>query len=104
MSTRIGGGYSPDDYEERQEFFTSKDGTRVGMFIISPKSKAVGGGGGSGGGGGGGEEEEEEKKKKRQPAPTILYGYGGFNISLSPSFSSMLIGWLKHFGGNYVVA
>ena len=103
MSTRIGGGYDPEDYVERQEFYTSKDGTKVGMFIISPKSSSSSSSTSSNGAEEG-KEEEKQSAKTSMAAPTILYGYGGFNISLSPSFSSMLIGWLKHFGGNYVVA
>ncbi len=63
-----------------QHFFTSKDGTRVPLFLIrrrdAPRDGSV---------------------------PTILYGYGGFNISLTPSFSPAVAVWLEQ-GGAYAVA
>ncbi len=70
--------FKPDDYKVEQVFYTSKDGTRVPMFIVR-KSDVAG------------------------PAPTLLYGYGGFDISLTPSFSATRLAWLEK-GGAYAVA
>src|SRR3546814_9395445 len=64
-----------------QHFATSKDGTRVPYFIVHRKDQALDG-----------------------SAPTLLYGYGGFEISLTPSYSGTVgQGWLER-GGVYVVA
>ena len=71
--------FNPQDYTVRQEFYTSKDGTRVPMFIVARQGIAKG------------------------PRPTILYGYGGFNISLTPSYSPARQAWLD-LGGVWVVA
>ncbi len=67
-------------YETRQEFFISKDGTRVPMFIVCKKNLKLDGNN-----------------------PTLLYGYGGFTVSQSPSFSGALFSWLSR-GGVYAVA
>ena len=67
-------------YETRQVFFTSKDGTRVPMFITGKRGVALDGNN-----------------------PTLLYGYGGFNISETPSFSVQNLAWLE-MGGIYAVA
>jgi len=67
-------------FETRQQFFTSRDGTRVPMFIVSKKGLKLDG-----------------------SNPTYLYGYGGFNISLTPSFSVANLAWLE-MGGVYVMA
>ena len=75
---RIAFDQSP--YETRQVFFNSKDGTRVPMFITSKRGLALDGNN-----------------------PTLLYGYGGFNISETPSFSVQNIAWLE-MGGVYAVA
>jgi prolyl oligopeptidase len=72
--------FDPAKYETRQVFYTSKDGTRVPMFVTAKKGTAQDG-----------------------ANPTILYGYGGFNISLEPAFSPGLIAWLD-LGGVYAVA
>lgn len=72
--------FDSDDYIVKQEFFTSKDGTRVPMFITHKKGLKLDG-----------------------KNPTILYGYGGFNISMTPGFSAAGIPWLE-MGGIYVVA
>ncbi len=69
--------FNPDDYETKQVFYTSKDGTRVPMFIVYKKGTELNG-----------------------KNPTYLYGYGGFNISLRPSFSASRIVWLEN-GGIY---
>ena len=70
--------FDPDDFEVAQEFYTSKDGTRVPMFIV-------------------------RKAGTTGPLPTLLYGYGGFNISLTPGFSASRIAWLEA-GGAYALA
>ncbi|NUS99882.1 MAG: S9 family peptidase [Sphingomonas sp.] len=70
--------FSPDDYSVEQVFYNSKDGTRVPMFIV-------------------------RKKGTTGPAPTLLYGYGGFNVSLTPSFSATRLAWLER-GGVYALA
>ncbi|MFN4080604.1 MAG: prolyl oligopeptidase family serine peptidase, partial [Saprospiraceae bacterium] len=70
--------FDPNMYQTEQVFFTSKDGARVPMFIVSKKGA--------------------ERNGKN---PTILYGYGGFNISVTPSFSMSRISWLEQ-GGIYV--
>ena len=70
--------FNPDDYSVKQRFYTSKDGTRVPMFVV-------------------------KKKTVTGPAPTLLYGYGGFDISLTPTFSSTRLAWLEK-GGVYAVA
>ena len=67
--------FNPDDYVTEQVFFNSKDGTRIPMFIVYKKGL--------------------EKNGKN---PTDLYSYGGFNISLKPSFSSVRIAWLEAGG------
>jgi prolyl oligopeptidase len=67
-------------YETRQVFFTSKDGTRVPMFITAKKGLQLDGNN-----------------------PTLLYAYGGFNISSTPSFSSANAAWLE-MGGIYALA
>ncbi|MBX3358973.1 MAG: S9 family peptidase [Phycisphaeraceae bacterium] len=72
--------FNPDDYETAQVFYTSKDGTRVPMFITAKKGL-----------------------KKTGSNPTLLYGYGGFNIPLTPSFSPATLVWLE-MGGVFAVA
>lgn len=67
--------FDPGQYETKQVFYTSKDGTKVPMFIVSKKGIELNG-----------------------KNPTILYGYGGFNVSLKPSFSSTLVAWLENGG------
>ncbi len=73
-------GFNPDDYVTEQVFYPSADGTRVPMFITRHKDVKLDG-----------------------TNPTLLYGYGGFNISLNPGFSAYRIPWLEN-GGIYVVA
>lgn len=72
--------FKPADYETKQVFYTSKDGTKIPMFITYRKGAKLDG-----------------------TNPTILYGYGGFNVSLPPSFSSLLIPFLEQ-GGVYAQA
>jgi len=72
--------FNSDDYESKQVFYTSKDGTKVPMIITHKKGLELDGNN-----------------------PTILYGYGGFNVSLTPSFSMANAMWLE-LGGVYAVA
>jgi len=72
--------FEPEDYVIKQVFFRSKDGTRVPMFIAHRKGMVLNGNN-----------------------PTLLYGYGGFNISLSPGFSVSRLAWME-MGGVYAVA
>ncbi|MYN45692.1 prolyl oligopeptidase family serine peptidase [Pseudoduganella sp. FT93W] len=71
--------FDPSAFEVRQEFYTSRDGTRVPMFIVAKKGL-----------------------KHDGSNPTYLYGYGGFNVSLTPAFSVANLAWLE-MGGVYVV-
>ena len=73
-------GFVPTDFETQQAFFASKDGTKVPMFITARKGTKLDGNN-----------------------PTILYGYGGFNISLTPTFSPAVAAWLET-GGVWAVA
>lgn len=73
-------GYNPADYVTEQVFYTSKDGTRVPMFITYKKGL-----------------------KRDGSNPTYLYGYGGFNITLNPSFNPNRLLWLEN-GGIYAQA
>ncbi|QCX37761.1 S9 family peptidase [Aureibaculum algae] len=72
-------GYDSSNFESKQVFYTSKDGTKVPMIITHKKGLKLDG-----------------------KNPTILYGYGGFNISLTPSFSIANAVWLEQ-GGVYAV-
>jgi prolyl oligopeptidase len=73
--------FKPEDFVTEQIFYPSKDGTKVPMFVIRKKSLAT----------------------NATPAPTILYGYGGFNISMTPGFSATRLAWLEQ-GGVYAIA
>lgn len=73
-------GFDPAAYETRQVFFKSRDGTRVPMFVTAKKGLQYNG-----------------------SNPTYLYGYGGFDISLTPAFSVPNLAWME-MGGVYVVA
>ncbi len=72
--------FNADDYQVDQVFFKSKDGTRVPMFVCHRKGLELDGN-----------------------RPTLLYGYGGFNISLTPGFSVARLQWME-MGGVFVVA
>ena len=72
--------FNSDDYESKQVFYPSKDGTKIPMIITYKKGTLLNG-----------------------KNPTILYGYGGFNISLTPSFNIGNAIWLEN-GGVYAVA
>jgi prolyl oligopeptidase len=69
----------PENFETRQVFYESKDGTKVPMFITHKKGLKLDG-----------------------KNPTYLYGYGGFNIPITPYFSPALLTWLE-MGGVYAV-
>ena len=71
--------FNADDYESKQVFYASKDGTKVPMIITYKKGVELNG-----------------------KNPTILYGYGGFNVSLTPSFSIANAVWMEQ-GGVYAV-
>lgn len=70
----------PESIVVKQVWYESKDGTPVSMFIVHPKDLELNG-----------------------DNPTILYGYGGFNVSLTPSFSSTMFPWFEA-GGVYAIA
>lgn len=72
--------FNPSDYESKQVFYASKDGTQVPMMITYKKGTKLDG-----------------------ANPTMLYAYGGFNVSLTPSFSVANAVWLEN-GGVYAVA
>jgi len=72
--------FNPDDYEVKQVFYSSKDGTNIPMFIAHKKGVKLDG-----------------------SNPTLLYGYGGFNISLPPAFSISRLIWME-MGGVYAQA
>ena len=72
--------FNPNDFEVKQVFYNSKDGTRVPMFIVHKKGLKLDG-----------------------TNPTLLYGYGGFNISQTPGFSTSRIVWME-MGGVLAVA
>lgn len=64
--------FDADHYVTRQEFFTSKDGTRVPMFLVHKKDLPV-----------------------SSETPVLMYGYGGFRHALTPSFTASLLPWLE---------
>ena len=70
--------FNPGDFTVEQVFYNSKDGTRIPMFVV-------------------------RKAGTTGPEPTLLYGYGGFDISVTPAFSPTRIAWLER-GGAYAVA
>jgi prolyl oligopeptidase len=72
--------FDPSLYETKQVFYASKDGTKIPMFITHRKGIKLDG-----------------------SHPAMLYGYGGFNISLQPAFSTSKVAWLE-FGGIWVEA
>ena len=72
--------FDPSAFDVRQQFFTSRDGTKVPMFIVSKKGLKLDG-----------------------SNPTYLYGYGGFGVSMTPGFSVANLAWVE-MGGVYVMA
>lgn len=77
---KSGVDFDPKQFESKQVFYTSKDGTKIPMMITYKKGIKLDG-----------------------TNPTMLYGYGGFGINLTPSFSTSRIVWLEN-GGVYAVA
>ncbi|MBD1567855.1 prolyl oligopeptidase family protein [Aliivibrio sp. S10_S31] len=71
--------FDSEKFESKQVFYTSKDGTQIPMLISYRKGIELDG-----------------------SNPTILYGYGGFNVSLTPSFSGVMASWLE-LGGVYAI-
>lgn len=72
--------FNPDDYETKQVFYTSKDGTKAPLFITYKKGTKLNG-----------------------QNPTLLYGYGGFNVNMTPAFSVSRLVWME-MGGIYAQA
>jgi prolyl oligopeptidase len=72
--------FDPASIETRQVFYPGKDGTRIPMFLIHRKGLQPG-----------------------TPTPTLLYGYGGFDVSLQPSFSAFYLSWVQ-LGGVMAIA
>jgi len=70
--------FDPSQYKVEQRFYASKDGTRVPMFVV-------------------------RKATTTGPAPTLLWGYGGFNVPYTPSFSAARVSWMEQ-GGVFVLA
>ncbi|WP_394227998.1 prolyl oligopeptidase family serine peptidase [Pseudoalteromonas spongiae] len=77
---KSGADFDPEQFESKQVFYKSKDGTEVPMILTYKKGLKLDG-----------------------SNPTILYGYGGFNVSLTPRFSPTRAAWLEQ-GGIYAVA
>ena len=76
----IDGTFDPEDYSVEQHWYTSKDGTRVPMFVLAHVETKLDG-----------------------SAPAVVFGYGGFNIALTPSFQPSILPWLDA-GGVYAIA
>ena len=73
--------FDPAAYDVEQRFYKSKDGTTIPMFIVRSNAVAEAG----------------------KPVPTLLYGYGGFDVSLTPAFSASRMAWLEA-GGVFALA
>ena len=73
--------FDPGNYVIEQRFYPSKDGTKIPLFLVRRKDVAM----------------------ANKPVPTLLYGYGGFDISLTPGFSATRMAWLEA-GGAFAMA
>lgn len=73
--------FDPDLYAIDQQFYTSRDGTRIPMFLVRKKAVAA----------------------ANIAVPTLLYGYGGFDIALTPGYSALRMAWLEA-GGAFAMA
>lgn len=73
--------FNLDQFETSQVWYTSKDGTKVPMFIVKKKGAELNGNN-----------------------PTQLYGYGGFSIALQPYFSVIRLAFIEHFNGVFALA
>ena len=73
--------FDPANYVIEQRFYASKDGTRIPLFLVRRKDVAM----------------------ANKPVPTLLYGYGGFDVSLTPGFSAARMAWLEA-GGAFAMA
>ena len=73
--------FDPGNYVIEQRFYASKDGTKIPLFLVRRKDVAM----------------------ANTPVPTLLYGYGGFDISLTPGFSASRMAWLEA-GGAFAMA
>lgn len=78
---RVATKFDPELFSTRQVFVPSRDGTRIPMFLVHGRDYVPTGN-----------------------SPTLLYGYGGFNISLEPSYSVSRVAWLLGYGGVLAVA
>ena len=78
--------FNPADYQTKQVFYFSKDSTEIPMFIVHKRNVITP------------EEDNDSKENSNTAQPTLLYGYGGFNISLTPRFSSNILAWLERGG------
>uniref|UniRef100_UPI00358F0815 prolyl endopeptidase isoform X2 n=1 Tax=Myxine glutinosa TaxID=7769 RepID=UPI00358F0815 len=74
-------GFEPTDYDTVQVFYPSEDGTKIPMFLVHKKGIELDG-----------------------SSPVLLYGYGGFNISITPSYSVSHLIFVRHLGGILAVA
>ena len=70
--------FDPSIYQTKQVFYLSKDSTEIPMFIVHKRTLTL--------------------SDSTNAQPTLLYGYGGFNISLTPRFSSNILAWLERGG------
>ncbi|WP_198045934.1 prolyl oligopeptidase family serine peptidase [Novosphingobium aquimarinum] len=73
--------FDPDDFAIEQRFYLAKDGTRIPLFLVRSKAAAM----------------------AKKALPTLLYGYGGFDVSLTPGYSSSRMAWLQA-GGAFALA
>lgn len=80
------GSPDPSEFVAEQVRYNSKDGSSVPMFVVRKKSTL-----------------NSLNEKPIEPIPTLLYGYGGFGVSLTPTFSPSRLVFLNNLGGMLVV-